>query len=218
MKTTRRKFIIASGALVGIAATGWSKLFRPGAASQAAEATHTLPGFLFLDESAVLPPSVAPTGEIPTMDGRVVTARVSEFTTPQELARDVGFDIYELPTLPSWLTLGSISTVRNSHDQVFSAEINYEAWRMGTTFSAVSVSAREVYWAPVPVRPSRIDGALRSPEVLQVLQTRGVHKVSAIGHIFKWMEHGILYTLRAEYGGEFEEALEFVKNLQRVSV
>ncbi len=227
IRTTRRRFIVVAGTLLGSLSLGRKLLGIADLDARRVDAAPTVvDGFVMVGENDPAPSTCVPTGAPPVMehmpDGPAINARYEEFVDAASLAKNVGFPIYDLAKTPQMFSPGPIYAIRNARGQVDFASVGYNAQAPDTdlSFNVLSISATEVYLSPMPIRPSRIDGQLYAADQVEFLPNSpksGVHVVSAEGHNFYWFEQGILYWLRAEFRGDYASAKDIVQQLTKVA-
>jgi hypothetical protein len=220
-KATRRRFLVGLGSLAGTVALRAPLLRGLIGGTQSAQAgARSVGSFVLLSDGDPVPANSKLTASVPNFDG--VTANgtspaiAKSFDSPGELAKGIGIPMYELASPPSWLALGPINAVQNNSGQVYSATVGYQTKIEDALITVVDVTASEIYLSPMPVWDTRINDDVHAVAAVDYLPAPGVHQVAAEGHVFHWIERGVLYRLRAEYRGDLASAKDLAMSLKRI--
>jgi len=183
-------------------------------------------GFLLLPEGTQLPilvqspnygpPIVCGVGQESEMSERAGVTQVVD--TAEELAKAMGFPVYELNPVPDGLRAIGGSLLRHAHGAVYGGSIGYETYDSNFEIweSTVTLGAQFDFARPFPLWSSRSKKPRDRATVLEkvdYLPSPGIKVETRRGNVFFWIEDNILYTLVAEHNKNIKAAQQLISSL-----
>jgi hypothetical protein len=225
---SRRQFIKVMGVLGGAVMAPFRWFGRAQAATlpdaPLPAGAELYGGFLLLPEGAPVPPWVKPPKLGPPIEcgvgegGASPTAVVVSLKAPGDLASESGLPIYALGKLPDGIREAGGYVLKQQTGEVFSALVGYETYNYDNQYweCTVRIIAKPDFPRPFPlwpVSPVEVGGPAILLEKVDFLPTPGIMVKTTLGHIFHWIQKGVLYTLVVENKSSLGDARLLVDTL-----